>query len=123
MRHGSTLDHMSTQTQEGRVPELTLGWRLKMSLGDMSRAEMAEALEVDPGTISRWCADKGTAPKRAFVLQWAMLTGVNPVWLETGHMPANPTPPNGGGNRQTEAMRRLTESKRTGTRQDAPKRR
>lgn len=85
---------MTTQTQEGRVPELTLDWRLQMALGDMKRSEMADTLGVDPGTISRWCHGKGKPPKRVYLMQWALVTGVSLRWLETGE--GAPTSPNPG---------------------------
>src|SRR5690348_7259580 len=74
---------MSTQRAE-RIPRVTLGWRLKMALDDIKRDEMAELLGVNPSTVSRWMADKGTPPKRAFLAQWAMRTNVPLEWLETG---------------------------------------
>lgn len=74
---------MSTQRDE-RIPPLTLGWRLKMALGDMKRDDMADALGVNPATVSRWTADKGAPPKRAYLAQWALITGVDLKWLESG---------------------------------------
>ena len=89
---------MTTQSSE-RIPELTLGWRLKMALGDMKRDDMAEILGVNPATISRWMADKGAAPKRAYLSQWAFATGTSLAWLETGN------PGNGGPTNPTSAPR------------------
>lgn len=80
------MDDMSTQRHE-RIPRLTLGWRLKMALGDMKRDDMAVALGVNPATVSRWTADKGAPPKRAYLAQWALITGVDLDWLEHGHGP------------------------------------
>ena len=74
---------MSTQPL-GNIPELTLGWRLQMSLGEMKVQEMAETLGVNRATVGRWMHDKGAPPKRAYVLQWAMATGVPVEWLEHG---------------------------------------
>lgn len=82
---------MTTERSE-RIPQLTLGWRLKMALGDMKRDEIAETLGVNPATISRWMADKGAPPKRAYILQWAMVTGVPVAWLETGQIPSDGGP-------------------------------
>lgn len=96
------------------MPELTLGWRLKMALGDMKRDDMAALLGVNPATVSRWCADKGAAPKRAYIIQWAMATGVSAEWLEAGltAQPVPPTPPGGGLGINTEAVERLAAQKR-----------
>lgn len=68
MRHGAHHGHMSTHTTQ-RVPQLTLGWRLKMALGDMKVQDMADALGVNRATVGRWMADKGAPPKRAYLLQ------------------------------------------------------
>lgn len=88
------MAHMSTQQAE-RIPLLTLGWRMKMALGDDSVQEMAEYLGVSRATLSRWMADKGAPPKRAYVMQWAFRTNVPLAWLETGEIPERPGP-NGG---------------------------
>lgn len=81
---------MTTQRDE-RIPQLTLGWRLKMALGDeVSVQEMADYLGVSRQTAGRWMADKGAAPKRAFVVQWALRTGVSLKWLESGVGPFGP---------------------------------
>lgn len=101
---------MSTQRSE-RIPELTLGWRLKMALGDMKRDEMAAILGVNPATVSRWMADKGAAPKRAYLAQWAFTTGVPLSWLEHGSAGGGgPTPP-GRGVASTDSLARLTDKK------------
>ena len=109
MRHSRTIGHMTTQRSE-RIPELTLGWRLKMALGDMKRDEMADILGVNPATVSRWMGDKGQPPKRAYLAQWAFATGVSLEWLEKGVSAApTPTPPGESG----DALARLTASKRS----------
>jgi transcriptional regulator with XRE-family HTH domain len=68
------------------IPEVSLGWRLKMSLhaAGMHAHVMAEQLGVSRATVSRWMSDKGTPPRKAFVRQWAALTHVDPDWLLTG---------------------------------------
>ncbi len=78
---------MTQNIQEARIPALTLGWRLKMTLGDMHAHEMADLLGVNRGTVSRWMADKGAPPKRAYLLQWALATDTEYEWLETGIAP------------------------------------
>lgn len=81
---------MSTQRDE-RIPQLTLGWRLKMALGDeVSVQEMADYLDVSRQTVGRWMADKGAPPKRPFIVQWALRTGVSLRWLESGLGPFGP---------------------------------
>ena len=85
---------MTTQPEEN-VPGLTLGWRLQMALGDMKSQDMADALGVSRSTVARWMHDRGAAPRRAYVLQWAMLTGTSAQWLETG-LAGAPSPDGGG---------------------------
>lgn len=85
---------MTTQRQE-RIPELTLGWRLRLALGEMTRDEIAATMDVTPGTISRWCADKGAPPKRPYIVQWALATGVPVEWLEHGIEPDTGGPDGG----------------------------
>lgn len=85
---------MTAQGNE-RVPELTLGWRLKMALGSMQAGTMADLLGVSRQTLTRWMGDKGAPPKRAYLVQWALATGVDPTWLLTGNVSSSPTDPNG----------------------------
>lgn len=100
---------MTTQRSE-RIPELTLGWRLKMALGDMKRDEMAGVLGVNPATVSRWMSDKGAPPKRAYLAQWAFATGVSVDWLESGEPVPTTTPPDPG--QRDAALHRLTQAKK-----------
>ena len=85
---------MSTAAH-GTIPELTLGWRMKMALGEMKVQEIADALGVNRATVGRWMRDDGARPRRAYLLQWAIMTGVDPVWLETGVEPSD-GPDDGG---------------------------
>ena len=64
-----------------------------MALGDMKVQDMADTLGVNRATIGRWMHDRGAPPKRAYILQWAMATGVSVDWLEHGTVHS----PNGGG--------------------------
>ena len=72
---------LTGMTHDPKVPSLTLGWRLKMSLGAHKAEWMASQLGVSRQTISRWCADRGAPPHRAYLLQWAALTETDPGWL------------------------------------------
>lgn len=109
---------MSTQAQESGVPQLTLGWRIRLALdyGGISREKMAATLGVHPSSITRWSHDKGDAPKRGFLLQVAAATGVNPDWLEFGEAHGS-TPPGPKGGMETDtpaggnALDKLTQSK------------
>ena len=77
---------MSTDAAMGRIPDLTLGWRLQMALqhGGVSAQEMADDLGVSRSTVSRWLNDHGAAPRAAYVKQWALRTHVSYAWLSTG---------------------------------------
>lgn len=94
---------MTQQTTAGAVPQLTLGWRLKMALGDrVGVQEMAEHLGVARATLSRWMGDKGKAPNRAYIAQWALITGVPFQWLLDGTQ-NSPSPDGSGTRADTEA--------------------
>lgn len=72
----------------GAIPDWTLADRLGRSLrwAGVSRAEMANYLQVSPRTISAYTA--GEREPRAWALRgWAELTGVDLHWLETGGTP------------------------------------
>jgi len=87
---------MSEITNE-HIPALTLGWRLKMALGDMTAHQMADALEVHRATVGRWLSDKGAPPRTVFVKQWALITRTDSRWLLTGQKTApHPDDPDGG---------------------------
>lgn len=88
---------MSEVTSSGAIPQLTLGWRLKMALGDYGAAEIARDLGVDRSTVSRWMADRGAPPKAAYVKQWALITRVDSHWLQTGEAPTSSDKGPGGG--------------------------
>lgn len=102
---------MSTQRDE-RIPPLTLGWRLKMSLGEMPVHEMADQLGVSRATLSRWMGDKGAPPRRAYLAAWSLATGVPVEWLETGVGADNGGGPDPGAGESSSELARLTEVKR-----------
>ncbi len=66
-----------------------------MALGHHKTDWMAEQLGVSRQTLSRWMADKGRPPARAYVRQWALITETDAQWLETGIAP-HPGGPDGG---------------------------
>lgn len=87
---------MSTDAATGRVPALTIGWRLQMALnhGGVSHQQMADLLGVNRATISRWCNDRGAPPRTIYLRQWALACGVDADWLITGrgHNDSDPRP-------------------------------
>lgn len=100
VRHIPHTVPMTQQSAPGNIPALTLGWRLKMALdhSDISVQAMANQLGVTRATLSRWMSDKGSRPKKAYLMQWALLTGVPFEWIETGRIA--PPDPDGNGGRQ-----------------------
>ena len=80
----------------GVIPELTMGQRLQISREyvHMTQGELAKSLGVSLATVQR--AETGRSnPRRTTILAWAMATGVNAFWLETGKTPTG-TDPDGG---------------------------
>lgn len=86
-----------TEMPHHNIPELTLGWRLKMALesGGLKSADLEEMFEVSRNTVSRWLNDKAE-PKRLFLREIAMRTGVDYQWLLTGKSPRHPDGGDGG---------------------------
>lgn len=80
---------------DGRIPVFTLGDRMAKALdvAGLSRAEMAEYMDVSTETIRRWTTDS-TPVRRSTLRLWALATGVDLEWLETGRArrDSNPKP-------------------------------
>ncbi|WCO67919.1 helix-turn-helix transcriptional regulator [Iamia majanohamensis] len=88
--------HTETRT----VPVWTLGDRLGKALdhAGIKVGDMAAYLDVGRNTVGNYIAGR-TQPSRATVLAWAMRTGIDPTWLETGELPTlspDGTPAQGG---------------------------
>lgn len=108
---------MTTMTSSGRVPEFTLGWRMRLAIesAGMSVQQMADTLGYSRSSISRWLNDQDE-PRAAIKAQWALLTGVDRDWLEQGHGSSAPPPPRGGGEpAPSTALGQLTTRKRART--------
>ena len=74
----------------GRVPDLnTLAVRCQVSreTAGMSQTELAEAMDASRSTVSNLERGLGN-PRRVTLRLWAMATGVDPHWLETGEAPS-----------------------------------
>ena len=65
------------------VPEITLGWRLRIAMehASIKADDMAAQLGVHRGTITRWTHDIGAAPRPVYLEKWASLCGVSLDWL------------------------------------------
>ena len=75
-----------TNVTPGRVPEPSLGMRLRMSLGDRQAQWMARQLGVSSATVSRWMRGV-SVPALGMLRAWATITDVDFDWLRTGRVP------------------------------------
>jgi transcriptional regulator with XRE-family HTH domain len=68
---------------DNKIPPVTLGWRLRMALehAGLKRSDMAEVMDVNIATITRWTHDLGSPPRRIYLEKWAELCGVSVDWL------------------------------------------
>lgn len=104
-------EHMTTNQQEGVVPEFTIGDRLRKArehLG-MEQGPFADLIGVSRGSVSNY--ERGMIDRyRPIVMRaWARETGVSLGWLETGQ--GSPTPPAPGLPAPADALDRLTRRK------------
>jgi transcriptional regulator with XRE-family HTH domain len=76
---------MTMLNEQTNPYEFSLGDRMKKSLrvAGLSRDEMAQYLDVDPGTVSTWMNDR-IRPSKQTLRLWTMKTGAPWVWLITG---------------------------------------
>ena len=80
---------MSTNPNIGIVPSLTLGQRLRVAreLTGMEQQEFAREIGTSRQTIG--AAERGIShPRQLLIRAWAMATGVDRHWLETGEAPS-----------------------------------
>lgn len=65
--------------------------RLAKSLhvAGITNAEMAETLDVSANTVSNYI-NGNTKPRKLYLREWAVRTGVPLEWLETGQFPDTP---------------------------------
>ena len=87
---------MTQQVNFGQVPPVTLGWRIQLALdyAQLKQDVIASKFEVSRKTVSRWCNDAGTPPKRFILEQIALMCGVSQQWLVDG-VADGPRPPGG----------------------------
>lgn len=73
------------------APVWTLGDRMRKAreTAGYGHTAMAEYFGVHRNQITRWESGR-TPPKRHIVVQWALVTKVPLVWLETGAVPVRP---------------------------------
>lgn len=90
-------------TQGGRIPEWTLGDRLRKAreAAGLEMQELAQLIGVARNTVSN--AERGKVTPRQIVLnQWSLATGVPVQWLQHGETPSGGP---GGGNFKMRARR------------------
>lgn len=80
------LVYMTQQVNFGQVPPVTLGWRIQLALdyAQLKQDAVASKFEVSRKTVSRWCNDAGTPPKKFILNEIAVMCGVSPRWLIDG---------------------------------------
>jgi len=94
------MEAMSAQTYElaGEIPDWLPHDRLEKARRHrgLNQDELAERLGMSRRTVSSYEAGV-REPKRPIIIAWAMATGVNLRWLETGEAsePVPPVPPVG----------------------------
>lgn len=101
---------MTTAPGGGLIPELTLGWRLRMAreTTGMGLRDFATHIGVSPDTLTS--AEKDRRKVRSITINaYALATGVDRDWLETGNGTPGPGPDGGA---RTDALSKLTEQKR-----------
>lgn len=100
MRHNEC---MTEQVDFAKEPELTLGWRIQMALdeGGLKHTDLMSKFEVSRQTVSRWCRDVGTPPKKFVLNEIAVMCGVSARWLIDGL--SNKPPDGDGGGRLRES--------------------
>jgi transcriptional regulator with XRE-family HTH domain len=81
--------YMTQQVNFGQVPPVTLGWRIQLALdyAQLKQDVIASKFEVSRKTVSRWCNDVGTPPKKFILNEIAVMCEVSPRWLIDGIAP------------------------------------
>ncbi len=88
------LARMTVNLPAGAVPDFDLFDRLRKSreFSGLDQAALADRMGVSRGTVSN--AERGRHAVRPIVVRmWALATGVDRVWLETGEAPTSPSGP------------------------------
>ena len=92
---------MTTANAHGNIPEIVLRHRLRIAREEagLSVQGLAERMGVARNTVGNAEAGKGT-PRKVVLNAWALATGVDIHWLETGNAPTGTDPD--GGNQNTD---------------------
>lgn len=78
---------MSATQTAGDIPQWTRPDRLAKARAhaSMDQTDLADALGISVRSVKRY--EAGDPIKRGILLGWALATGVNATWLETGVTP------------------------------------
>lgn len=81
---------MTTAHRRGVIPDQPRNLRLELARRHIgaSQRQFAEMIGVSNTTVQR--AERGEDVRRSTMLAWAMVTGVDLDWLETGRLPEGP---------------------------------
>ena len=103
-----------TDIADDDIPEVTLGWRLRIAMerSGLKAEDMAERLGVHRGTITRWTHDIGSPPRPIYVQSWANLCRVPYFWLAGDTYDRDPS----GRQANAGAVARLTGGQKSSTR-------
>ena len=87
---------MTTANAHGNIPEIVLRHRLRIAREEagLSVQGLAERMGVARNTVGNAEAGKGT-PRKVVLNAWALATGVDIHWLETGKAPDQGGPDGG----------------------------
>ena len=86
---------MTVETRmQGFIPRFTVADRARKARehAGLEQGELAERMGVSRATISNLERGLVQKPRRIVLNAWAMATGVDRLWLETGKAPAEPGP-------------------------------
>jgi transcriptional regulator with XRE-family HTH domain len=85
---------MSSQPDSPRVPEWTIAERLYLArtVAGYEKQQLADAIGVSRDTVGNY-ESRSWARKRspAYIKAWALATGVDGQWLQTGISPIHPS--------------------------------
>ena len=90
---------MAQEHAGGLIPEFTIADRLKLAreLSGLDQDGLAALTDTSRSTIRNYENRRHTGKRKILVLkQWALATGVNLGWLETGAGDPTTTPPPDG---------------------------
>lgn len=81
----NTTESLRDQLQFGLADRLAKS----LHVAGMTNLDMAKVLEVSPNTVSNYI-NGNTQPRKLYLREWALKTGVPLEWLETGEFPGTP---------------------------------